>query len=175
MSKSLGNVINPFELINKYGVDAVRYYLLREIPPTDDGDYSENRMKELYNSDLANELGNLVSRVTNLCEQNNIEFNSLTKEIPFNSDQGGFAIHLEKFEFNLALEELWRDIKKINYEINLDRSWSMEGPADFLKHYLKEIQKLHALQPFLPETSEKILKATQGKNQKNITFISTTN
>jgi methionyl-tRNA synthetase len=167
MSKSLGNVVNPFELIKKYGVDAVRYYLLREIPPTDDGDYSENRMKELYNSDLANELGNLISRVTNLCEQNNIEFNSLTKEISFNSDQGGFAIHLEKFEFNLALEELWKDIKKINYEINLDRSWSMEGPADFLKHYLKEIQKIaYALQPFLPETSEKILKATQGKIKK---------
>ncbi|MEK7522016.1 MAG: methionine--tRNA ligase, partial [Patescibacteria group bacterium] len=58
MSKSLGNVVNPFDLIKKYGIDAVRYYLLREIPPADDGDYSEKRMNEVYSSDLANELGN---------------------------------------------------------------------------------------------------------------------
>src|SRR3989338_5808709 len=72
MSKSLGNVVNPFDLIKKYGVDAVRYYLLREIPSTDDGDYSEKRMNEVYSSDLANELGNLVMRITTLAEKDEL-------------------------------------------------------------------------------------------------------
>ena len=68
MSKSLGNVIDPFKLVKKYGSDVVRYYLLREIPTFDDGDYSDQRMLEIYNSELANELGNLVSRLTTLAE-----------------------------------------------------------------------------------------------------------
>ena len=68
MSKTVGNVIDPNELIKKYGTDALRYYLLREIPPFDDGDFSERRFKELYNADLANGLGNLVARVAKLAE-----------------------------------------------------------------------------------------------------------
>src|SRR3990167_8038054 len=60
MSKSLGNVIDPVALVNQYGTDAVRYYLLKEIPPSADGDFSHSRMREIYTADLANELGNLV-------------------------------------------------------------------------------------------------------------------
>ncbi|MDO8741561.1 MAG: methionine--tRNA ligase, partial [Candidatus Roizmanbacteria bacterium] len=59
MSKTIGNIVDPLEIISKYGVDALRYYLLREIPPFDDGDFSYRRLDEIYNSDLANELGNL--------------------------------------------------------------------------------------------------------------------
>ncbi len=69
MSKTIGNVIDPFELIKKYGVDVLRYYFLREIPSTADGDFSERRLAEIYNSDLANGLGNLVSRVAKLAEK----------------------------------------------------------------------------------------------------------
>ena len=65
MSKTLGNVIDPTELINKYGADPLRYYFLREIPPAADGDFSERRFKELYNADLANGLGNLVAALQN--------------------------------------------------------------------------------------------------------------
>lgn len=68
MSKSLGNVVNPFDLVTEYGTDALRYYLLREIPPFDDGDFTLSRFKEVYNADLANGLGNLVARVAKLCE-----------------------------------------------------------------------------------------------------------
>lgn len=73
MSKTLGNVIDPIEMITKYGTDVLRYYLLREIPSTADGDFSERRLLEIYNSDLANGLGNLVSRVAKLCETTHYE------------------------------------------------------------------------------------------------------
>ena len=63
MSKSLGNVVGPKDVIDKYGVDALRYYLLREIPSDSDGDFSWSRMEQVYNADLANDLGNLVQRI----------------------------------------------------------------------------------------------------------------
>src|SRR4030042_2405574 len=68
MSKSLGNVIDPFEVVKKYGTDATRYYLLKEIHPFKDGDFSYQRFEEIYNSDLANGIGNLVQRVAKLAE-----------------------------------------------------------------------------------------------------------
>ena len=61
MSKSLGNVINPFDLVEKYGTDAVRYYLLREVLPTEDGDFTYEKFEQRYNSDLAGGIGNLVA------------------------------------------------------------------------------------------------------------------
>ncbi|MFA6897526.1 MAG: methionine--tRNA ligase [Patescibacteria group bacterium] len=69
MSKSLGNVIDPFEVIEKYGVDPMRYYLLKEIPTTEDGDFSYERFEEVYKSDLQNGLGNLVARVLAMTEK----------------------------------------------------------------------------------------------------------
>ena len=75
MSKSLGNVIDPFELVKKYGADAVRYYLLREIPSTEDGDFSFEKFKQRYNADLAGGVGNLVARVLGISAKiSNFEF-----------------------------------------------------------------------------------------------------
>src|SRR3990167_1031566 len=72
MSKTIGNIIDPVEIQKQYGTDPLRYYLLREIPTVKDGDFSIRRFEELYNADLANTLGNLISRVTNLCEKNKV-------------------------------------------------------------------------------------------------------
>ena len=69
MSKSIGNVIDPFEVVEKYGIDPVRYYLLREIPSTEDGDFSYEKFEERYNGELANGIGNLVARVATLGER----------------------------------------------------------------------------------------------------------
>jgi methionyl-tRNA synthetase len=78
MSKSLGNVINPFELVEKYGVDAVRYYLLREILPPDDGDFTYEKFEQRYNSDLAGGVGNLVARVLGIAGRiSNFQFINL--------------------------------------------------------------------------------------------------
>lgn len=69
MSKSIGNVVDPLAFVEKYGVDALRYYLLREIPSADDGDFSQQRFVDIYNSELANSLGNLVNRVVMMVER----------------------------------------------------------------------------------------------------------
>ncbi|MCX6730869.1 MAG: methionine--tRNA ligase [Candidatus Roizmanbacteria bacterium] len=164
MSKSLGNVVDPYEMIKKYGTDAVRYYLLREIPTLDDGDFSELRMKELYNSDLANELGNCVSRVTTLAANDGIEVEK--KPYSINTEH---AKQIEKFHMNDALLSIWEEVKKLNKKINEQTPWS-KTPAerhDFLVESLSVLFEIgNRLYPFMPKTSEMILAGTSGKIAK---------
>jgi len=160
MSKSLGNVVDPYEMIEKYGTDAVRYYLLREIPTLDDGDFSEMRMKELYNSDLANELGNCVSRVTTLAEKDKLTIEAI-QFVHAASD----VKQIEAFHMNEALVSIWEEVKKLNKQMNEQTPWSKtpEERHDFL---VSSLQILHTvgnrLYPFLPATSEIIMKGTKG-------------
>jgi len=165
MSKSLGNVIDPFKLVKKYGSDVVRYYLLREIPTFDDGDYSDQRMLEIYNSELANELGNLVSRLTTLAEKDELTVNNETVK-QFNN----LTIQqFNNFQFNLILEGIWKEIKSLNKQIDDFAPWkkSAKDRKDFLLQCFKTLKSIGwELQPFLPETADKILQATQGKIKK---------
>ncbi|MCL4354946.1 methionine--tRNA ligase [Patescibacteria group bacterium] len=162
MSKTVGNVIDPIDLIEKYGTDAVRYYLLREIPSTADGDFSESRFKEVYNADLANNLGNLVSRVAKLCEQNNFEFENINPITSSVTEK-----NLEDFSFNTALVNIWGKINLINQIINKEEPWKIQDKNELkekLYHYLKNIVSVaNDLKPFLPETAEKILNQCYGK------------
>lgn len=160
MSKSLGNVVDPYAMIKKYGTDAVRYYLLREIPTLDDGDFSELRMKELYNSDLANELGNCVSRVTTLAAQDSITIEQKPYTI-----KDEHAKQIETFHMNDALLLIWEEIKKLNKKINEQTPWS-KAPTEryaFLVESLSVLFEIgNRLYPFMPKTSEMILKGTEG-------------
>lgn len=165
MSKTIGNIIDPLEIISKYGVDALRYYLLREIPPFDDGDFSYRRLDEIYNSDLANELGNLVMRITTLAEKDCLIIETSNKQ-QFNNEA---MKQFESFQFNLILESIWSEIKSLNKQINDYAPWNKnsEERKDFLILSLKKINQIgYELQPFLPETAGKILKATVGKITK---------
>lgn len=160
MSKTLGNVIDPFALIKKYGAESLRYYFLREIPSTADGDFSERRFKELYNADLANGLGNLVARVAKLSE-------SLT----FSKDNyDGFSDEykkdLEDFKFNEVLEILWNGVRQIDKYIDTNEPWKIldkKQLTQVLQPAINSIRKIsHELSPFLPETAQKILNQFKG-------------
>ncbi len=161
MSKTLGNIIDPLEVIKKYGVDAVRYYLLAKISPFTDGDYSDSKMLAAYNADLANGLGNLVARVAKLCEQHNI------KATPgANVWCADLEKYMGEFKFNEALSVIWKLITEADQKINETKPWELAGEKveRILLDLVKRIQAIgFNLKPFLPQTAEKILKQFSGE------------
>lgn len=156
MSKTLGNVIDPNDIINKYGADALRYYFLAKFAPFTDGDFSEDKLKDVYNADLANGLGNLISRVARLCEKSEFLFES--KETSLYPE---VVSAIEEFRFDTALKFIWEKITAVDQEINKAEPWKLEGDKlkDALQKYLNEIAEIALnLKPFLPDTTNKIAK-----------------
>ena len=164
ISKSLGNLVNPYELIERYGADAVRYYLLAEIPPFEDGDYSEEKFQSRYNADLANGLGNLVARVSNLLEKNEIKTN-----LKINLEDEGireivkrFETSLQEYRFNEALQILWEKIRACDEELSRQAPWKMTDQKEIENILFPLAQTIlniaYLLEPFIPETAQKIQK-----------------
>lgn len=175
ISKSSGITLpNPIELVDKYGIDAVRYYLLRGIPSAEDGDFSVEKFEELYNADLANGIGNLVARVLTLANKFEIlnpkpeinkEFINLIEKNKKNS-----AKLIERFEFNRTLEEIWKLVSFSNEYIDKEKPWSNSEPEPIILNLLYCISEIAELiKPFLPETSEKIKKQLKS-NKPEILF-----
>ncbi len=173
MSKTLGNVIDPTELIAKYGADPLRYYFLREIPAAADGDFSEQRFKELYNADLANGLGNLISRVAKLCETNRTVIEPTSPHL-----HDRVNTFLERFDFSSALAYIWRadvawGLKWMDQDINNSKPWEITDvkqlalKLNLYVFYIRDIA--YNILPFLPETSKKILKQFKGPTIKSAT------
>lgn len=177
MSKTVGNIVDPLSLIEKYGIDALRYYLLREIPAYSDGDFSESRFKELYNADLANGLGNLVARVLALVNKNcegKIPKPPKDPELhPLRVDQSihnwkkvweDIDINLPLYRFDLALESIWKFITEANKYIDRNQPWKLaeSNKEEFNWVIYGLLDSIHQLAwqifPFLPETSLKIAK-----------------
>jgi len=161
MSKTLGNVVNPLDITTKYGTDALRYFCLAKISPFQDGDFSEEKLKDAYNSDLANGLGNLVSRVAKLAEKHHL---TPTEEILELDEKVRQA--LDEFKFNEALSIIWRWISEADQEINRTKPWELEEieAKKVLTDLCQRIVTIaHNLQPFLPNTSEKILLQFSGE------------
>jgi methionyl-tRNA synthetase len=170
MSKTLGNVIDPIELITTYGADALRFYCLRYFSPFSDGDFSEEKFKVAYNADLANGLGNAVARIAKLAENSGFDFDKEkpTKEIYSKEITKTF----EEFKFNEVLQHLWLDkLSKIDAHIDQHKPWTIKEEAKLKKILQEEIDMLRALarqiHPFLPETSEKILTQFKGPKIKS--------
>jgi len=172
MSKSLGNVIDPFELVRKYGADAVRYFLLREIPPTEDGDFTYQKFEGRYNSDLAKGLGNLVARVITLATKFKVKSEKLKVAVKnqkvINDTWKRYRRALDEFKFNEALVSIWELISFCDKYIEKERPWEkskkQKEVIGNLLSTIGEIAKL--LKPFLPETSEKILKQIETKKSR---------
>ena len=155
ISKSLGNIIDPLELLEKYPVDSVRFSLMR-CSVFDDSDYSEEILIERHNNELANKLGNLVSRVTALAEKYGVEKceNKLVKKLDIEKIKQNF----EKFEVDKALNEIFAFVDICNEYIQNKKPWETKDKK-VLYELLDSIKAIGILLwPFLPETSEKIAK-----------------
>ncbi len=163
ISKSLGNVINPIELIKKYGADSVRYSLLR-CSVFEDSDYSEGILIERHNNELANKLGNLVSRVAALAEKYGLEKgeNKLIKKLKIKEIEENF----EEYRIDRALNGIFAFIDICNEYVQEKKPWETHDKKVLceLVEGIKKIAKL--LFPFIPETSDKINKQFSVKNIK---------
>lgn len=171
ISKSLGNIIDPFELVKKYGVDPVRYYLLREIPSYEDGDFGYDKFEERYNADLANGLGNLIARVLTLATKFQISNHKsqITNNIKAQVDKTreNYKKAIEEIKLHEALGEIWKLISFCDNYIEQEKPWQLSSPEKVLNNLLYCISEIaNLIEPFLPETSEKIKKQLKsGKSE----------
>ena len=169
ISKSLGNVIDPLQISEDYGNDTLRYFLFKEFPFGNDGNFSINRLKEVYNADLANGLGNLVTRVTKLAETADL---SVEKSSARTIDPK-IERYLDKLQFQQALIHIWSNITKANLLIEKEKPWELinknkQRARIVLTTLIEQIRDISAqLKPFLPETSEKISQQLAGPKIKS--------
>ncbi|MBI2459230.1 MAG: methionine--tRNA ligase [Parcubacteria group bacterium] len=168
MSKTLGNVIAPDDLIKKYGVDAARYLIMSATAFGHDGDIGWEKFNDKYNADLANGLGNLVARVSNLLEKN-----KLALKLKINSDKKlvkAYKDSLENFKFDEALKLLWQKMRSADEFLSHKKPWKMLDSKK-IKNILQPLAQdiLNAaslLKPFMPTVSEKIIKQFTAKEIK---------
>lgn len=160
MSKSIGNVVKPAEVLEKHGTDAFRYYFLRHIDTFSDSDFTWEKFENAYNNELANDLGNLVQRLAVLASKNGI----------YKVEDGDVAVFadeyrelMDKFEFSKAFDFLWEKIQAINRRIDEEKPWMLakNGETKKLETCLTDLIRdllnvNYMLSPFLPETSNKI-------------------
>ena len=161
MSKSLGNYVSPNDIIDKYGVDACRYYFLRHIPSYGDGDFSWATFEAAYNNELANELGNAVSRTVAMIVK--YQQGIIGDIPPAEHDIAQYLAALKVCRFDKALDEVWEQVRGLNQYIDQEKPWELakENDPDHLREVLAyqassllEIADL--LEPFMPDTASKI-------------------
>jgi methionyl-tRNA synthetase len=171
MSKSLGNGVDPLELSSRYGIDAMRYFLLREVQYGDDGDYSEEKMRDRYNADLANGLGNFTARVLTLAEkETELTFGKLDADFAkFITDTRRVVDEkMATFKFSEALAAIWEAISFGDRYVNEKKVWEIKDDAARRQTLFNLVSLLDniatILLPFMPETSKKITAAIEWKD-----------
>lgn len=165
MSKSVGKVISPTEIVKRYGTDAFRYYFLRHIPSYGDGDFTWDRMDAAYNNELADELGNAVQRTLVMIQKYQ---NGIIGDIPPSEhDTTSYNEALKVCRFDQALDHIWEQVRGLNQYIDEQKPWklaSSDGGGKDDEH-LREvlayqvsclIEIAEMLKPFMPDTAAKI-------------------
>jgi methionyl-tRNA synthetase len=168
MSKSLGNVVRPADIVEKYGVDAFRYYFLRHVPSYDDGDFSWQRLEAAYNNELANELGNAVQRTVVMLQK--YQDGAIGNIPPAEHDIAQYEEALAACRFDRALDEVWEQVRGLNQYIDEEKPWviAKDGDSEHLGEVLAyQVSSLlniaELLEPFLPDTAAKIQAVFKGK------------
>ena len=162
MSKSKGITIDPLVLNKKYGADGVRYFLLREMPFGDDGDFSENSLKNRINNELANDLGNLLSRTISMILKyfdgkapNGKKDENIVNQLNETFKKSDKL--MDNFEIDKTLAEVWSFINYCNKYVNDQKPWEKEKKEDIIYNLYESLKCISILlSPFIPETSEKI-------------------
>lgn len=161
MSKSLDNVVDPLEVVDKYGLDAFRYYIFRHGPSSEDVDFTWEKFESAYNNELANELGNAVQRVAAMVMKYQ---EGVIGQVPeAQHDIGQYLSAIEDCRFDRAMEAVWEQVRGVNQFIEEEKPWviAKEDDPEHLQEVLAgavssllEISDL--LVPFLPDTAQKI-------------------
>ena len=158
MSKSLGNVIDPNELIAQYGLEPVRFYLLRAVPSHADGDFSRQRFEQLYTAELANGIGNLASRVAKLAAKNDVTGTTATNAgIVFDP---GYSACFAQYQPDLALNRVMEQVAAADAWLADTKPWqqSTDEQLGLVTAAVRRVVEIaHHLQPFMPETAAKLL------------------
>lgn len=164
ISKSKGNVILPSDLTAKYGVDSVRYYMLKHGPILDDADISIKSLEEIYNADLANGLGNLVARVAKLCDKWKVSVGEVRHDESDRYDDiwsGDWAKSIHEFRVDLMLQNIWEQIKSVDKHINENEPWKIteeKKAHEVLSWEAEQVLEIgKKLAPFMSSTSQKIV------------------
>jgi methionyl-tRNA synthetase len=176
MSKSLGNVIDPIYLAEKYGTDTLRYYCAREIPFGQDGDFSEGSLKIKLNNELANELGNLLSRTLTLIEKklnSELKKDKVDKKLFENLDVKKIDKFMENLEIHNAIAAIMGFIQNCNAYVNANSPWAIEDKKKLNKVLYNLTDALRIISilmnSFIPESSEKIRKQL-GLDNSHVTI-----
>jgi methionyl-tRNA synthetase len=158
MSKSIGNVIDPIDVLEHHGVDAFRYYFLRHVDTFNDSDFTWDKFEAAYNNELANDLGNLAQRLATMCEKYEYTPNS-----PQTNNNPRYEELMNSFHFSEAFNLVWDDIQSLNKYIDDKKPWAVSKNGDekelhsILDHLVSGILSVATrLNPFLPETSTKL-------------------
>ncbi len=163
LSKTTGNIVDPNEWVEKYGADAVRYFLMREVPFDSHGDVSEEKLRARYDGDLANGLGNLVSRVTTLVEKyldGVIPRGTVPDQTVIPNAVDNFIV---EYKFHEALAEIWKEVSRANKIVDETKLWELgktdlEEFARVAKEVLVIIESVATqLLPFIPKSAQTIL------------------
>ncbi|MBP9763138.1 MAG: methionine--tRNA ligase [Candidatus Pacebacteria bacterium] len=163
MSKSLGNVVDPIDIVEEYGIDMLRYYLLREISPFEDSDITPEKIKSSYNANLANGLGNLLNRILKMSEdhlEGNFNFDKTFENLPKE-----YTDAFDNFNFQAVMDFIWKEISELDQIIQDKQPFKLikENQEEAKKIIFELVEKLFKigilLKPLLPETSDAIISA----------------